>query len=342
MTSWKILAYAAAITMTFLAIAATPREASCQSTLQALLTKSDYSQVQPANSWTYPGGLVVVRNKRARFIDIPADLVPAYKSGSASFTAQTKTSSMNLAIVLKGFAALLGFNPGAGFNHANSVVIAQIDASAQRIAFQQAENIIADNRVNSVIKQWMASGLKVYVVYNVLLTKRISIVSSGNLGAYVSASSTAAKCASTSSSQSDTNTSSAKGSSIAHTASALAAGVESATPSQAKSATTDLPGGSAQFCYSGGNTLTLQSKTPLVFATQIFEVQVDIGRPTLEPFGGIKEGVAELMSNPNLPTEKIDNSAFTVESNVKSPVISVSWEGRMTLAEAVKQLNRPF
>lgn len=281
--------------------------ADANKTLKEAVNSKSFILVNPAESWPYPGGLLVIppKAKSATFIDLPKSVTrPDTAPASAAFLAQSKQKKFTIGAILTGLASIITGNPGGVFGHSSNSKVDQINSTGSKIIYDDARNLIRGDAVQGRVLQWLhVPGQQVMVVAVVLNTKKISVStdSSTNLDLAFNGSSVS-KCSQTSeasnsatsspgkdsansdSGGSKTNTSTndkgtSGSSSVAKDKASQpsAAGANSSTAdSQTKSPSTtpSLPGGELHVCLSGNSSVTLDSDQPLVFAVAAYRAQI--------------------------------------------------------------------
>lgn len=254
-----------------------------------VLNQKGFNLVDPAESWIYPGGLVVANKKNATFVALPAGLTPPTPTaGTADFAQQTANSSFNLSAILSGFTAILGGNPGVKFAHDSKSTLKEIKATSALITDDDARAIIQNSTVMNRIKEWLAvKGTTVYVVHSTLLTKDFSLTKSSTWGGDLtfngstppdcsangssSASSTAA--GTTTGGNTPSNSTSGGTSANGSTSSGGSSGGKSSGGSSSANSSgatsnsgSSSPGGTLHLCKSSDNTISMSTDIPLVFA----------------------------------------------------------------------------
>lgn len=164
--------------------------------LKSELNKTDFNLVDPANDWTYAGGIAVYDTKNPKagtvFYGLPPGVdkpqtTPATASWGAdkisgTFTAQALVSG--LGTVVKG---------GLSVNHSNQTTLAQINASGARLSNPEA--ILNNPAVATQIKSWLSSNrYSVYIVSTALTTSSLSATTSSSAGVSAAFGSSVQQC----------------------------------------------------------------------------------------------------------------------------------------------------
>jgi hypothetical protein len=173
--------------------------------LKSTLNSKGYILASPAESWPYPGGFLLANKKSTTFIDLPGDVErPTTEPSHADFMAEQHRGRTGISVILTGLVSLIGGNPGVTFTNTNNVTFKELSADGTRIKYQQAAMILDSPRVKDQVNEWMKSGLQVYIIANVLTTKKISIASDSNTAIGISFNgSSASKCDEVSASSSE-------------------------------------------------------------------------------------------------------------------------------------------
>jgi hypothetical protein len=286
--------------------ASSTQAADASKTLKDAVNSKSYILVDPAESWPYPGGLLVTlpNAKTATFIDIPQALKPTATSEAADFLARSKTSKFTLSAILTGMASIITGNPGAGFGHSSNTKVDQINATVTKITFQDAQGIVrSHDDVKGTVRNWLNSGYEVMVVGVAATTNKISVTTNSSTNLDISFNgSTVSKCSDSSGdsnkSNSSANNSDSSGSGTSGSSSAgsgassgtqsgansgqnspssngtnSGSGSSAASPQSKSSPSSSLPGGELHLCISGSSSVALNSDKPLVFAVAAYRAQ---------------------------------------------------------------------
>jgi hypothetical protein len=285
------------------------RAADATKTLKEALNSRSYILLDPAESWPYAGGLLVIKPnaKTATFIDIPQAAKPSATSETNAFLAQSKSAKFTLNAVLTGLASLITGNPGAGFGHSSSTKVDQISGTVSKITFGDAQKVIkSHDDIATTVRSWMNSGYQVMVVGLTVSTEKISVAtnSTTNLDLAFNGS-VVSKCSDASGDSTKSNSAGSTNSSGGGTSgsSNAGAGAGATTPTSASSgqnppsstganssqqgssagspqssapktsSSSSGPGGELHMCISGSSSVSLNSDKPLIFAVAAYRAE---------------------------------------------------------------------
>lgn len=284
------------------------RAADATKTLKEALNSRSYILLDPAESWPYAGGLLVIKPnaKTATFIDVPQAAKPSATSETNAFLAQSKSGKFTLSAVLTGLASLITGNPGAGFGHSSSTKVDQISGTVSKITFEDARKVIkSHDDIAATVRSWMNGGYQVMVVGLTVSTEKISVAtnSTTNLDLAFNGS-VVSKCTDDSGDSTKSNSAGSTNSSGGGTkgSSNPAAGAGATTPPGASSgqnppnstganpsqggsagspqssapktsSSSSGPGGELHMCISRSSSVSLNSDKPLIFAVAAYRAE---------------------------------------------------------------------
>src|ERR1700746_2488463 len=168
--------------------------------LKSELNKTNFNLVDPANDWTFAGGLVVYDNQNpkagATFYGLPANVEkPQAVPATAVWGAEDMDNNFTVQALVSGLGQVV--NGVVAFNHSNKTTLAQINASGTRVP--NPENIVANSEVAKQVKSWLNGGrFSVYIVNTVLNTTSLSAKTSSSTGVSAAFGSDIKKCQPTS------------------------------------------------------------------------------------------------------------------------------------------------
>jgi len=279
-----------------------------------VLNSKGYILISPAESWPYPGGLLVAKGKQpAHFVDLPSGITrpsPQSPSDTLDFPATTLKKQFSLKVVLTGLSAILGGNPGFGVGSNNTLNFAELKAQAQRITFEDAKRVanaaLQSAELKDDLSRWLADkNTQVFVVGVVAFTTDFSVSANKQFNLDLSYNgSPTSTCPSDSSSgqKNDKSTQSTPKKSTQD--STKTTSVSKNTKTQTKSTSSPStsasgPGGELHICYSKESTLSMKTDKALAFAAGAYKIVKNASDGVeLEPIFSItRTGQAESTSH---------------------------------------------
>jgi len=260
-------------------------DGDAKNALKSELNKTNYNLVDPANDWTYAGGIAVYDTKNPKagtaFYGLPRGVQkPQTETATAAWGADEINSNFTAQTLLSGIGSIL--NLGFAFDKSKHTTLAQISASGARLT--NPELIVQDATVANKVKSWLSGGqYKVYIVSTALTTTNLSAKISDSTGVAGAFGSDVKQC--TASTGSNTtgdvtsgggttgetaaggNTTTARATTRANTAGGSAGTIANSSTGTGVTVT-------AQVCKTDDSTFTLATQTPLVFATLTNEVEL--------------------------------------------------------------------
>ena len=246
--------------------------------LKTELNKTNFNSVNPANDWTYAGGIAVYDNKNPKggvtFYGLPSGVdKPQTEAANAVWGAQEIDSTFTVQALVNGLGTVLKapISGGVAVNYGSQTTLAQITATGTRAVHPDA--ILSNPVVASQITSWLKTGnLSVYIVNTALDTTSLSAKTTDSGGVSAAFGGTLKDCPSSSGNSSG-------GSSSGGSASGGSGSGGSSSGGSASGGSSG-PSASLQGCKTGNDSFTLTSSTPLVFATLTNAV-------TLQPDGSL-------------------------------------------------------
>jgi hypothetical protein len=308
----RILAVVSAIIASAASVATS---AEATDPFKKVLNADGYILISPAQDWVYPGGLLFVKKGSklpSTFVDLPDALKPQPKPATVVFPAGKTKKSFSLSALLTGFATMIGGNPGLGIGHDSTADFKQLDATGARINPVVGKTILANPEVTKTVRDWIKKpndNQLAFMAAIVLTTSEFSLTTSSKWNADVSFNgSPLSKCGATSNSpNSNTATTSTTTTPTKPNTTAKLTKPGSATkaPTPGTSAASSvLPGGELHFCYSNDNTLSMNTKKPLIFAIAAWRItESSTGELEMEPIYTLTpNGEAEMGKDPTAGT----------------------------------------
>jgi len=289
--------------------------------LKSELNKTNYNLVDPANDWTYAGGIAVydTHNPKAgtAFYGLPAGVQKPQTEPATAAWGQDQIDSTFTAQALAGGLGTV-VKLGFGFDHNKQTTLAQINASGARLP--NPELMLTNPTVAAQIKTWLSGGrFNVYIVSTALTTTNLSAKTSSSTGVAAAFGDDVKQCTpQTGGSATGGNTtgggSTAGGTSAGGTTTRTTTAAGSTATGAATSGTNTGPTVSVQVCKTDDSTFSLATQTPLVFATltNAVTLQPD-GTPQINPVPGVSPGGRLKQAQVAMPSGKWKQQPWPVQ-----------------------------
>lgn len=264
---------------------------NAKNALKSELNSTNFNLVDPANDWTYAGGIVVydTHNSKAgaTFYGLPPGVSKPETVPATAVWGQDKiNSSFTLQALVSGIGSLV--KGGLGVNHSNQITLAQINASGTRV--EHPETILTNPAVSAQIKTWLAGGrYSVYLVNTALDTTSLSVTTTSSTGITAAFGSSLPQCQKPASGNTTGGSTGGTGGNTGGTTTGDTTGATSSGSRAGASkpagnsaggtngSSSSGPTGTLQACKNDDSTFSLSTQTPLVFATLTNAVTLQSG-----------------------------------------------------------------
>ena len=266
--------------------------------LQSELNNSGWNLVNPANNWTYAGGIVVQDSKNASFYGLPQG-TSALPTGpipppGATWGQSTASGSFSVQALINGIGKVLGssIQAGVSVNHSSQETVQKINASGTCVQVgpqcgMDVQALLSQPLVSNQIKLWLQNKnpeYAVFVVTKVLTTTNLSVSTSSSSGVDAALGSLQ-QCPSSNGTPNPTPAGGATGAGGTGGGATGATGAGGTGNTQTGStnatgtntSTGNSPTASLQFCQNSSSQFSMSTSSPLVFAAETVPVTLDSG-----------------------------------------------------------------